>query len=133
MSLGTSIAYWSSLAELIETGVMRPMMVDHDAFYFDSVVFLTMFLLIGRLIEAYSKSKAGDAVLLLGKLRPTEAILLEAGIETQTDNQYSSISNPEPTRKIGVDLLEFGDTVKVLYGASPPCDGMVNFLAPIEF
>jgi cation transport ATPase len=46
--------------------------------FFDAVVFLTMFLLLGRLIEAFSKAKAGDVVTLLGSLRPTEAMLVES-------------------------------------------------------
>lgn len=112
MSLGTSIAYWSSVAQLISAGVTQPKEVDDRVFYFDSVVFLTMFLLIGRWIEAYSKSRTGDAVTLLGKLRPTEAILVDArsGQNIQVD----------------VDLIDFGDTVRVLHGASPPCDGTIS-------
>lgn len=74
MSLGTSIAYISSVAQLIAAGVNPPLVPDNTTFYFDSVVFLTLFLLIGRLIEAYSKAKTGDAVTMLGNLRPTEAL-----------------------------------------------------------
>ena len=112
MSLGTSIAYWSSVAQLIAAGVTKPKMVDDRSFYFDSVVFLTMFLLIGRYIEAYSKSRTGDAVSLLGKLRPTEAILV--------DTQNGQI------HQVSVDLIEYGDRVRVLHGASPPCDGTIT-------
>ena len=62
MSLGTSIAYVSSIAQLIAAGIHPRITPDNNSFYFDSVVFLTLFLLLGRLIEAYSKSKTGDAV-----------------------------------------------------------------------
>ena len=110
MSLGTSIAYISSVAQMIAAGITRPVMVDDGTFYFDSVVFLTLFLLIGRLIEEYSKSKTGDAVLMLGKLRPTETLLVEN----------------TSTTSVKIDLLEFGDTVKILCGGSPPCDGSVS-------
>jgi len=113
MSLGTSIAYISSVAQIIASGITKPAFVEDGTFYFDSAVFLTLFLLIGRLIEEYSKSKTGDAVLMLRKLRPTEALLI-------VDN--SSIIS------INVDLLEFGDIVKVLCGGSPPCDGTVSML-----
>jgi len=111
MSLGTSIAYISSVAQLISAGITSPSMVDNGTFYFDSVVFLTLFLLLGRLIEQYSKSKTGDAVMMLGKLRPTEALLVDA------DNSVMSVK---------VDLLEFGDIVRILHGGSPPCDGTVS-------
>jgi P-type Cu+ transporter len=114
MSLGTSIAYFSSVAQLIAAGANQAVMVNDGAFYFDSVVFLTLFLLVGRLIESYSKSRTGDAVAMLGKLRPTEAILVE-----NTKDMESHLSN------VSVDLVEFGDTGRVLQGASPPYDGTV--------
>lgn len=127
MSLGTSIAYISSVAQLIAAGVNPPLVPDNNTFYFDSVVFLTLFLLIGRLIEAYSKSKTGDAVLMLGKLRPTEALLIEANSSLQvlTGEEIVKENRVESTKSVNVDLLEYGDIVKVLHGASPPCDGII--------
>lgn len=114
MSLGTTIAYVSSVAQLITAGVAKPEKVDDQEFYFDSVVFLTLFLLIGRWIEAYSKSKTGDAVTALGKLRPTEAVLVE-----RKDN------GKEADQIVKADLLEFGDMIRVRNGSSPPADGIV--------
>ncbi|CAG8951259.1 hypothetical protein HYFRA_00008007 [Hymenoscyphus fraxineus] len=138
MSLGTSIAYISSTAQLIAAGVaaslwrsLEPMKpIDESTFYFDSVVFLTLFLLIGRLIESYSKSKTGDAVTMLGKLRPTVALLVSPlasdsesiGGSTAVESN-SKMPQSEKLNTVNVDLLEFGDTVKVLHGGSPPCDG----------
>lgn len=112
MSLGTSIAYWSSVAQLISAAANSSIEVDETSFYFDSVVFLTMFLLIGRYIEAYSKSRTGDAVMLLTKLRPTTAVLV-----SWPNGQLSQVP---------VDLLELGDTVRVMHGASPPADGDIT-------
>lgn len=114
MSLGTTIAYVSSVCQLVVAGVTSPKTVDESDFYFDSVVFLTLFLLTGRLIEAYSKSKTGSAVEALGKLRPTQAILVDWH------------GKQEPDRTIDVDLLDFGDMVRVPNGASPPCDGKIH-------
>lgn len=114
MSLGTTVAYVSSVAQLIAAAAVKSHEPDDGSFYFDSVVFLTMFLLIGRLIEAYSKAKTGDAVSMLGKLRPTEALLIE--------NDTESVSK---STSVFVDLLETGDSIRILHGASPPCDGTV--------
>jgi Cu+-exporting ATPase len=132
MSLGTSIAYISSTAQLINAGVHPVAAPDDSTFYFDSVVFLTLFLLIGRLIESYSKSKTGDAVTMLGKLRPTEAILIipdsnyaESINGTVTGEELAKEKKSPEHRRVNVDLLEFGDVVKVLQGGSPPCDGLV--------
>ncbi|POS80952.1 copper-transporting ATPase 1 [Diaporthe helianthi] len=114
MSLGTTIAYVSSVAQLIAAGVHKPEKVNDTDFYFDSVVFLTLFLLFGRWIEAYSKSKTGDAVSALGKLRPTEAVLVER-----------DVSGKEIDTVVKADLLDFGDTVRIRNGSSPPADGVV--------
>jgi len=121
MSFGTTIAYFSSIAELAIAATRPSGMtsITGNSSYFDSVVFLTMFLLIGRLIEAYSKAKTGDAVTMLGKLRPTEAILV-----TRDSGDQNSPSE-KVTRQVNVDLLELGDVVRVLHGGSPPCDGTV--------
>ncbi|RDL36982.1 uncharacterized protein BP5553_04415 [Venustampulla echinocandica] len=132
MSLGTSIAYISSTAQLVAAGVHPEMKSDNTTLYFDSVVFLTLFLLIGRLIESYSKSKTGDAITLLGKLRPTEALLVvpaaanaDTADEKITGQEIIERSRPEAMQRVSVDLLEFGDIVKILHGGSPPCDGTV--------
>jgi P-type Cu+ transporter len=111
VSLGTSIAYLSSAAQLIAACVRPSALSNATSFYFDSVVFLTMFLLVGKLIEASSKAKTGNAVAMLGKLRPTTAILVnpESGLGNETE----------------VDLLDYGDVVRVPYGASPPIDGKI--------
>jgi heavy metal translocating P-type ATPase len=126
MSLGTSVAYFSSIAELaMEARQSLKVHVHHhmngmmdegeDAIgshnYFDSVIFLTMFLLLGRSIEAYAKAKTGDAIAALRALRPSEAILVE---ETDVAG-----------RRLEVDMLEVGDVVLVPNGASPPFDGVV--------
>ncbi|QDS68528.1 hypothetical protein FKW77_010895 [Venturia effusa] len=118
MSLGTTIAYFSSVAELAIQATKKRV-IDMDGMevmpetssYFDSVIFLTMFLLLGRFIEAYSKARTGDAVTSLGSLRPSEAILVE---ETDVAG-----------RKMKVDLLDVGDVVLVPQGSSPPFDGLV--------
>ncbi|KAF1833027.1 heavy metal translocatin, partial [Decorospora gaudefroyi] len=107
ISLGTTIAYLASIVELILAATKKSSGTMTDS-YFDAVVFLTMFLLIGRFLEAYSKAKTGDAVTSLGKLRPNEAVLI--------DSERGDI-------KIATDLLEIGDVVRVHNGTSPPFDG----------
>ncbi|KAB5566856.1 E1-E2 ATPase-domain-containing protein [Coniochaeta sp. 2T2.1] len=114
MSLGTTIAYVSSVSQLIAAAALHPDEIEDSNFYFDSVVFLTFFLLLGRLIESYSKSRTGDAVEMLGKLRPTTATLVEG---YETEKQADSV--------VQADLLEYGDVVRVPHGGSPPSDGTV--------
>ncbi|KYK55140.1 hypothetical protein DCS_07102 [Drechmeria coniospora] len=114
ISLGTSIAYVSSVAQMIAVAATEGRDMPEGMSYFDSVVFLTLFLLAGRLIEAYSKSKAGSAVEALVELQPNTALLVErdavAGQKTTT---------------IDADQLEEGDLFRVPRGASPAADGVV--------
>lgn len=114
MSLGTTVAYVSSVAQMIAATARGQDKIPHGLIYFDSVVFLTLFLLAGRLIEAYSKSKAGNAVEELIKLRPSTAILVES-----TKGQGST------SVTIPLDELEHGDIIRVPKGASPPADGQI--------
>ena len=109
MSLGTSIAYFASIVELGLAAANKSSGSMNDS-YFDAVVFLTMFILIGRFLEAYSKAKTGDAVTSLGRLRPEESVLVD----------------PEKgDSNIATELLEVGDVVRVRHGMSPPFDGTI--------
>ncbi|TWU75946.1 hypothetical protein ED733_006539 [Metarhizium rileyi] len=122
MSLGTTIAYVSSVAEMIAAAAKYDEHAPEkhgengleNRFYFDSVVFLTLFLLAGRLIEAYSKSKTGDAVGALAKLRPSTALLVE---HDQIRGQVTKITP--------IDQLEYDDVIRVPHGASPATDGII--------
>ena len=100
MSLGTSIAYLSSIALLVLASKD-----SSDTTYFDSVIFLSFFVITGRYIEAFTRQKTADTISEIKKLRPTEAFL-ESG-------------------KVPVDQLEVGDRVTVPLGASPPTDGII--------
>ncbi|CAK7270300.1 hypothetical protein SEPCBS119000_004018 [Sporothrix epigloea] len=134
ISLGSTIAYFSSVGQMVAAAARRASAVSDDNFYFDSVVFLTFFLLLGRLIESYSKSRTGDAVEMLGRLRPTEAILVDddaiVGSDNIEDAESSETASPPMAksasdRVVQANLLDFGDVVRVLHGASPPADGVL--------
>lgn len=126
MSAGTSAAYFPSIAVLALDSQKTGESNGHLSTYFDSVVFLTMFILMGRYLEAYSKSKTSDAVTLLGKLRPTEALLVRSDQSAEdTSERRQSSPPPANVEKINVDLLEVGDVVRVPRGASPPADGTI--------
>ena len=117
MSFGTTIAYFSSIVELIIAATLPDTMnMERSTTYFDSVVFLTMFLLIGRLIEAYSKAKTGEAVTMLGKLRPKEALLVLPNHGKEGADGIQSVP---------IDMLDFGDMVRIVHGGSPPWDGIL--------
>lgn len=156
------MAYFSSIV-LLALSASQPAGEGDTTTYFDSVVFLAMFLLMGKLLnettgtlkansnqgrylEAYSKTKAADAIADLGKLRPADAYLLvpnDSPSERSSANQIDSLERdlekgdtdveavqrdaPSGSRvkKVPVDLLEVGDIVRVQHGATPPADGTV--------
>ncbi|KAL9003912.1 MAG: hypothetical protein Q9188_003250 [Gyalolechia gomerana] len=133
ISAGTSVAYISSVALLIRGATTSSQSSVHSMTYFDAVVFLTFFILIGKYLEAYSKAKTGSAVAMLGKLRPQEAVLVNPSASTdaqsELSDQLSGTKDEEVatsnTQKINVGLLEIGDIVVVPKGSSPPADGKI--------
>lgn len=123
ISAGTLVAYIASLAVLIIDAVVGTPSSTHSTTYFDSVVFLTLFILAGRFMEAYSKAKTGDAVTSLGKLRPSEALLVD---NSHTSDQNGLVdSGTDRVQRIAIDHLEIDDIVSVPHGASPPADGIL--------
>lgn len=132
MSAGTSVAYFASIVLLIMSATSKQQLKTENTTYFDSVVFLTFFILGGRYLEAYSKSKAGNAVAMLGNLRPQEAILIENGASryraSQDSVEIETKSAPDTysgSKRVDTSLLEIGDVVIVPHGSSPPADGMI--------
>ncbi|KAI0775940.1 heavy metal translocatin [Trametes elegans] len=151
VSTGVSVAYFASIALLALAASQERSTSGHGdtTTYFDSVVFLTMFLLAGRFLEAFSKGRTADAITALGKLRPTSALLvvptssaqsqlsrtasgrtaadrhdLEKG-DAASEEQNLASKPGTKVERVDAELLEVGDVVRVLNGASPPADGTV--------
>lgn len=121
VTLSTSVSYFASVAMLV-IDVQHPGRMSIGT-YFDSSVFLIMFILLGRTIEAYAKSRTTDAVALLGNLRPATAFLVD-------DNAHELSSSEEKTsgptiREIPVDHVEHNDILLIHPGSLPPTDGVV--------
>ncbi|THH32721.1 hypothetical protein EUX98_g1470 [Antrodiella citrinella] len=153
VSAGVSVAYFSSivLVGLAAADEPSPTGEGDETTYFDSVVFLTMFLLAGRYLEAYSKGRTADAVGALGKLRPSTAFLvadsttrsssptaptvvdspdLKADLDVEKGEEPDLPHTDAPqsgtrVQTIPAEMLEVGDIVRVPHGASPPADGVV--------
>jgi cation transport ATPase len=141
-----SVAYFASIILLVLAAMQTPApdgMGDSTTF-FDSVVFLTMFLLAGRCVEAYSKARTTDAITALSSLPPTSALVVThatgAAIEnpthrSQSDDVEKDILDDEielcrtqagyKVERIDARLLEVGDIVRVGTGATPPADGTI--------
>jgi Cu+-exporting ATPase len=112
MSLGTTIAYFASIVLLALSAQTSPGTTGFTSTYFDSVVFLTLFLLLGRFIDAYSKAQTASAVSLLGNLRPDSVHL----VDPLDDSTMETVP---------FDMVEVGDYVKVLPGERCSVDAIV--------
>jgi P-type Cu+ transporter len=120
MSLGTSIAYFASIVLLVLSSEVSP--DDNKGYtttYFDSVVFLTLFLLLGRFLDIYSKASTASAITLLMSLKEDTVQLIDQ-IETLPGKRIFG-----PSRPISVELVEIGDYVRILPGQSCSADGII--------
>jgi heavy metal translocating P-type ATPase len=142
VSTGVTVAYFSSIVVLALAATQPPSSdgTGQETTYFDYVVFLTMFLLAGRYLEAYSKARTADAITALGSLRPTGALILsprsasDSTVIPQNDPEKCDVAYDNGSlvaspgfkfEKVPIDLLEVGDVVRVQNGATPPSDGTI--------
>lgn len=115
ISLGTTVSYFASITQMALAGADSSMDSHSGAMngdtnsYFDSVVFLTFFILIGKTLESISKYKTNQSITNLNSLKLNKAHLI-------SDNQESEVD---------VQLLEVGDLIKVYPGQSPPVDAII--------
>ncbi|PPQ76499.1 hypothetical protein CVT24_010860 [Panaeolus cyanescens] len=129
ISLGVTVSYVASVAQLIIAAGRHPHpgAMEDNMSYFDSVVFLATFLLIGRYIEAFSKHHAASSVSLLRKLQAPEALLLSRQDHiSSSDSVNSTEKGAYEVRKVATNLLEVGDIIRVPAGTSPPVDGIIR-------
>ncbi len=103
VAIGTSAAVGFSLWNL--SGMSQ----NADGLYFETAAVIIALILLGKSLEAKSRSRASEAISSLLKLRPKEAILVHEGKE-------SSIS---------IDLVHSGDVLRIRPGSIVPADGIV--------
>jgi len=110
--LGTTSAYVYSLVTLIfalfdTEGSMHPML------FFDTSTMLIMFVSFGRFLENRAKGKTSAALTNLMSLTPSMATI------------YTDAPSCTQEKKIPTELVEVGDTVKLVPGDKIPADGTV--------
>ncbi|KAJ7760558.1 Cu-transporting P-type ATPase [Mycena metata] len=110
--LGTSAAYFYSLISMFfalfnSTADYRP------ALFFDTNTMLLMFISLGRFLENKAKGKTSAALTDLMALTPSMAII------------YTDAPACTQEKKIPTELVEVGDTLKLVPGDKVPADGTV--------
>ena len=105
--IGTATAYFYSLilAGLLFLGKM----VDMESFYFESAVFILVFISLGKYLEAITKGKTSNAIKKLIGLQPKTATIIKNGREFD----------------VLISEVEVGDIILVKPGGKIPVDGIV--------
>ncbi|KAG8808956.1 hypothetical protein FRC19_005570, partial [Serendipita sp. 401] len=122
VALSTGVAYVASIVLMvidIRSDPHMAMMSSEMRSYFDSCVFLAFFILAGKVLETRARLKTGDAIAMLGQLRPERALLLADDPQSPVDLKA------QHTADISVDELEIGDHILVRPGCIPPADGTI--------
>ncbi|KAI0306155.1 copper P-type ATPase CtaA [Multifurca ochricompacta] len=109
--LGTSAAYFYSIFALV-AAIINPDPVMPPFVFFDTSTMLIMFISLGRYLENSAKGKTSAALTDLMALAPSMAIIYTDAACTQE-------------KKIPTELVQIGDTVKVVPGDKVPADGTV--------
>src|SRR5574342_1292536 len=106
VALGTSAAYFYSLAEAIKT-IGNPHY--HPHLYFETSAVLITLILVGKLFEALAKGRTTEAISKLLSLQAKEATVIRDGLEI----------------KIPIEDVKVDDTIIVKPGEKIPVDGKV--------
>lgn len=102
VSIGTGVAFAYSMYATVAPEVGR-------AVYFDAVLLILGFLLLGKTLEARAKHRALTALDSLSRLRPATARLVADGVETM----------------VPLEQIRIGDAVLVLPGERFPVDAEI--------
>ncbi len=106
VALGTSAAYFYSLAEAMKT-IGNPDYMPH--LYFETSAVLITLILVGKLFEALAKGRTTEAISKLLSLQAKEATVIRDGAEI----------------KIPIEDVKVNDSIQVKPGEKIPVDGKV--------
>lgn len=106
ISLGTSAAFWYSVAILVASE-FNFFLGDHV--YFETAAVIITLIKVGKYLEARAKGKTSAAIKQLMNLTPKTARVLSKGVESE----------------IAVEAVRVGDVLAVRPGERVPVDGVV--------
>ena len=111
--LGTSVAFIWSLGVVLAGRFdgLPSVLVNAEHVFFDGVVFIIGFVLLGNYLESAAKLKATDAIHSLMQLQP---------------NQARVVGDDDFTEMVAVALVKVGTLVKIKTGETIPMDGILE-------
>ena len=111
--LGTSVAFFWSLAVVFagKFSQMPEIFTNAEHVFFDGVVFIIAFVLLGNYLEAAAKLKATDAIHSLMSLQPNKARI---------------VAEDDYTEMVSTLVVKPQSLIKVLTGETIPIDGILE-------
>ncbi|MFA6197809.1 MAG: heavy metal translocating P-type ATPase [Patescibacteria group bacterium] len=106
--IGTATAYFYSLIVTIQAWLRGSL--ETGMVYYESAVFILIFIMLGKYLEAITKGRTSQAMRQLISLQATEATLVRDGSEY----------------RVPVAKLTVGDTIRVKPGEKIPVDGKIE-------
>ena len=113
IGIGAGAAFIFSIVALLFPSIFPDQFKNADGsvfLYFEAVTVILTLVLLGQLLEARAHSQTSGAIKELLKLAPTEAVLVENGVE----------------RTISIHDIEVGDLLRVKPGDKIPVDGSIT-------
>lgn len=107
VAIGTGSAFLYSVYATVLIALGSADFAQH--LYFESAAVVITLVMVGKYLEAVSKSKTSEAIQKLMNLRPKTAVILQNGAEVE----------------VALDEVAVGDVVLVRPGSSIPVDGVV--------
>jgi len=117
ISLGTTAAYVYAVITIIVDINREKMTMGYH--FFETSAVLISFVLLGKYLQILATRRTSQALDKLMKLTPKTAKLITCSEENPTDYENGLES------EIEVDLLQRGDVLKIIRGASVPSDGVL--------
>ncbi|MFZ1585826.1 MAG: copper-translocating P-type ATPase, partial [Saprospiraceae bacterium] len=113
IGVGAGAAFIFSVVALLFPSIFPDQFKNHDGsvyLYFEAVTVILTLVLLGQVLEARAHSQTNGAIKALLKLSPTQAILVENGVE----------------KTISIHDIKVGDLLRVKPGDKIPVDGSIT-------
>jgi len=111
--LATTVAYVYSVVVVTMNAVGEGQGHVHQ--FFEAAALLYSFISIGKWMETAAKTRTSEAIRMLTKLQPEEAVLLTVGKDGEVVSE----------EVVDTSLIQRGDLIKVAPGKEIPVDGVV--------
>jgi Cu+-exporting ATPase len=123
--IGTAAAYFYSLAVFLSSFFGNK--INPENLYFESSVFILIFISLGEYLEAITKGKTSEAIKRLLGLQPKEATVIRTrSLNSQNlDSSLRSELKDNEEIKIPIEGIRVGDVILVKPGEKIPVDGIV--------